>query len=486
MAAPGFGTSPFILPNSFDTPGNALQQGLAMQDRRDERKYEIDYRNQRNREADDWRKLNLIRDLTDLDKYQTGEAAADAIGNQSAADVLQRYTAMASTLSPSELQGRITQDMQKTIGGMQAMKGELVQSDKDINSLKQLYPGINTAKLRQEHRKEILGRRLKGDTDFENPLDVNPSSFQLNNPDFLSYFVDDPKKLFTESIRNPKFTEKGVAAAIGSPNQATVMEGDLPFFRKLNYDPKTDIKDGFLKKGINPQMDIIKEPTTFRGNQIEVLGKEPFSIFEENNPLELRSLARQKYPDYDLMSDAEKETARREVALDNVRAIDKSGFSFKSTTKPPHYSVNVGGSNSDQSNLNNIYERIKQKGLQRAKDYAEGNYFDNSLLKSDLDADELEVVLKGTQNKDLTPEGVKVIVEENGRIGVYNKDNGERLVYLNQTGTNLPKQANVAGKKASVEKGNEPYKPVTINPNPVGGKKRTYKGLDKDGNPIFE
>ena len=78
----------------------------------------------------------------------------------------------------------------------------------------------------------------------------------------------------------------------------------------------------------------------------------------------------------------------------------------------------------------------------------------------------MEVVLKGTQKKDLTPDDVKVIVEDNGRIGVYDKGNGQRLVYFNQTGTNLPKQANVAGKKESVNKGNQPFKPVTINPNP--------------------
>lgn len=133
------------------------------------------------------------------------------------------------------------------------------------------------------------------------------------------------------------------------------------------------------------------------------------------------------------------------------------------TTYPPAYVVNVNsGSNTDASNLNNIYERIKRKGLQRAQDYASGNYTDNSLGKSDLDGEELEAVIKATQNKDLTPDDVKVIVEADGKTGVYNKGTGERLVYLNQTGVNLPEQANTKGKQASVQIGNQEQKPTTI------------------------
>ena len=105
--ANGFGTSPFILPNMFDSPGNAFQQGLRDQERRAERKYEIDYRNQRNQEADDWRKLNLIQELSNVDKYQTGEAVADAIGNMKSQEILQKYTQLASTMSPAELQAKI-------------------------------------------------------------------------------------------------------------------------------------------------------------------------------------------------------------------------------------------------------------------------------------------------------------------------------------------------------------------------------------------
>lgn len=134
---------------------------------------------------------------------------------------------------------------------------------------------------------------------------------------------------------------------------------------------------------------------------------------------------------------------------------------------------NYGSTN----DLNNIYERIKQKGLQRVSDYKSGNYFDNSLESQDLNADELEVVSKVGSNYGLSPDEIKVIVEDNGRIGVYNKGDGKRLAYLNQTGVNLQKQANVAGKRASVAKGNEPFNPVTTENIKSKTDTYTYEGI---------
>src|SRR6476661_2708274 len=71
----------------------------------------FDYQLQKEKEADEWRKLNLIQDLTDLSKHQTGSDVANAIGNQHAAGILQKYTASAANMSPSELQAKVSQEM---------------------------------------------------------------------------------------------------------------------------------------------------------------------------------------------------------------------------------------------------------------------------------------------------------------------------------------------------------------------------------------
>ena len=72
------------LPDMFGSPGQALQNTIRYKEGQAERQYEIDYRNRKEQEAEDWRKLNLINDLTDL---QTMEAQNkyQALGNLNSA-----------------------------------------------------------------------------------------------------------------------------------------------------------------------------------------------------------------------------------------------------------------------------------------------------------------------------------------------------------------------------------------------------------------
>lgn len=474
MAAPGFGTSPFVLPNMFDKPGDALQQGLMMQERRNERQADIDFRNQRLKEADDWKKLQWIKDLTDVDKYQTGESVADAIGHMKMADVLQKYTLLAESTPLPELIHNVSKEVQNTHAGMQSMKDELMMGSKTLADLKSRFPSLDTKALDKYFREDSINRRIEGN-EFKNPIHVNPTNMRFDDPDFLAAFVTGDKATRDEIV-NPKLVEKGVQVGMGSPSSYTMMKGDIPFFRKRNFDPDKDVVGGFLKKGINPKMEMKSTVEKLGDQNVELLDQDAFDVFSENAKLEISAKAARTVPGFYNLSKQDREKVKRKIALDDIQALDQSGFSFGSATKPPSINVSTGGgSSSADANLNNIYQRIKEKGLQRVTDYKEGKYFDNSLEKTDLSGDELEVVLKATQDKNLTPDDVKIIVEDNGRIGVYNKGDGKRLVYLNQTGSNLPKQANVAGKKASVEIGNEPYKPVTA---PVGGKDKPKEKIN--------
>ena len=113
----------------FQAPGQALAARIEDKNRLNERKFELDYRNQKDREAEDWRKLNLIQDLTDISKYQTGSDVADAIGNRKVNEIFQKYTQSAGAMSPAELQANIQKDMSVIIGGMSAAKQELTQAD---------------------------------------------------------------------------------------------------------------------------------------------------------------------------------------------------------------------------------------------------------------------------------------------------------------------------------------------------------------------
>lgn len=448
--ATGYNRSPFVLPQMFQPPGQALDNALDRQMRQDELNYRREYQQQKDKENDEWKKLNLIQELTNIDKYNTGEAVADAIGHQKAQDIFGKYTALAGSLSPAELQYRIAQDIGKTTLGMQGMKDELVRSDAQIAQLQKLYPTIDAQRLTKELRNEVLGRRIEGN-EFSNPLKANvPSTFKLDDPDFLSYFLRDSKGL-TEAIRNPKNVED-VQVGMGSPSSYTMMKGKLNPFNELTYDPTADVKDGFLKKGVQPGMRVIQGKEKLKGADVDVLGEKPFALLEETSRLELAREARQKFPDYDLMSNAEKQTARRSAALDMVKSIDKSGFDFGSATKPPSIRVSTGGSSSGDANVNDVYNSIDEALKEQE---GKGSRW---LSVSVLNPDAKEVVMKAAklENEDLVAEDLQVIRGTDGTLRVF-ADGGQTFVnYVPRKATNIGKQPSVKEKRVVVEKGDVP------------------------------
>lgn len=475
MAGEGFNTSPFVLPSSFGTPGAALENALDRKERRDERQYQIDYRAAKDKEAEDWRKLNLIQDLTNLDKYQTGEAAADAVGFQKAHDIFQKYTAQAGNMSPAELQYKISQDIGKTTLGMQSMKDELMKSDAAIKQLKQIYPSLDVAGLTKEHRKEIMDRRIQG-SDFTNPVTVEPSKFKLDDPDFVSAFVKGSEAL-TKAIRNPSYVEKGVTVATGSPSSYTQMKGDLPYYRKLNFDPTKDIKEGFYKGKNQPGMDIKSSTVMFKGKPAEVLDEEAFKVLTSDPEAEigLRTEARKKYPDYDLMNNSEKELARREVAVDKIKTLDQSGFSFAGATKPPHYSstTNVYGGTGGE-NINDIYNEIKAESDQHT-----GGKTPLINLSTEAQKAIIEQA-RAINDKDITQEDIWVEHNKDGTLDIMkitepDRSGGVKIGVLTPKGVNITKQPGVKEKREVIQRSKIEQ-----------SKQKTYKGLDKNGNPIFE
>lgn len=469
MAA-GFGTSPFVLPQMFQPPGQALDNKLDRDFREKQTQAEWDWRKQRQQEQDDWRKLGLIQELTDIDKYQTGEAVADAIGHQKANELFSKYTSLSSSMSPAELQYKISQEIGATTNAMRALKDELILADQQVKARKTQFPSLDSGSLMRDVRADIINRRIRGN-ELANPMTISPSQLNLDDLEYISDYIDVNKGL-KDAVVNPKNIQKGVDVLTGSPSSYVKFKGDLPYYMKENFDRTKDFKEGFYSGKQEPTMSLrtttIPQGSFSGTNQpIEVLDEDAYiGLVSESSEVEpaLIKLAKTKYKNYSSMSNSEKEIAKRDVAKDFITPFSRNyQFRAESATKPPRISVNTGGgSSSEESNINNIYERIKKKGLQRVEDYKGGKYFDNSLDVSDLDGEELEAALKATKNSDLNPEDIKIIVEDNGRIGVYNKGDGKRLVYLNQTGTNLPKQANVKGKQASVQKGNESFKPITV------------------------
>ncbi len=462
--ANGYNTGSAVLPSLFGAPGDALQQAIQNRDRQKERDFEINYRLQKDKEADDWKKLGLIRELTDLDKYQTGEAAADAVGHQKMQELVSKYTSLAGKMSPAELQYNITQDTGKTISGMQGMKDELVQSEASIKKLKQQFPNLDSEELTKLVRAETVHRRIEGN-DFANPLKANaPSSINLSDPDFLSNFIDVNKSL-REAAVNPKNIQKGVSVLRGSPSSYTEYVGNLPFFMKDEF--KT--KEGFYNEKPEPQMSMKTETIpqgAFSGvdKPINVLDKNAYEgLISENSESEmaLRKLAKSKYSNYASMSDEEKEIARRDVATDFLKPYSENyKYRPKTATKPSHYSstTNVYGTGGE-ANINKVYEEIKSESSKHHEGKTPLTILSTEAQKAIIEQARSVNDSKLTQadiwvqdNKDGTLDIFKLTDPENRR--------GEKIGVLTPKGVNITKQVDVKAKKAVVEKANKEQKPA--------------------------
>lgn len=469
----GYNESSVVLPSMFGSPGDALQGVINSREREKDRQYRL----AKDAENDEWRKLGLIRELTDLDKHQTGSDVANAIGNTQASAILQKYTAAAKNMSPSELMAKVQADMSSTISGMEAMKNELAVSDEQLKLLKTQFPELDISSLAKDHRAEILGRRLKGET-FTNPLEVGQSTFDVANPEFLSRYIRGNKNL-AENIINPKGVED-TSVFTGSPEAYTKFTAKVPFWKKPNFE-QAALKEGFLKGKGEPALEL--KSTTIpadalpssNGKPFEVIDKDVYDRFAQDGKLNLELIAatRQRFPQYDNFNQTEKEYAKRNVLHDQIKALDQSNFHPVENRRPARTTVNVSsGSGATGATVNDVYGRIYNE-VKRLKDYGEDKIKPN-LLKGDEQKaiiDFIDNFNKGKTEGDekLKLEDTWVKLTDQDELIVLDKNN-QLLFTLPKLGTNLPKQANVKGKASVVAQG-EPDKgarPVKPKKDPLG------------------
>lgn len=342
MANGYYGDRAVKLPNMYQAPGQALAGRLDDISRQNERMYEIQYKEDKDREAENWRKLNLIQDLTDISKYQTGSDVADAIGGRKMGEIFQKYTESAGSMSPAELQANIQKDMGGLINGMNAAKQELTQADEQLKVLKQKYPSIDVSRLGSDYRSEILGRRIENN-DFKNPLLVGQSEFDVLNPDFLSKYTTGNKNL-SNAIINPQGVDM-MKVFRGSPSQYTEYTAKVPFWKKENFD-RSKVVNGFYNAG-EPKLDIkakaIPGVQSVNGQPFMAIDEDVYKRFSEDESLnlELTAATRQKFKDYDSFSPEEKSLAKRNVLYDKVKELDQSNYYPSDIKSPPRTRISL-------------------------------------------------------------------------------------------------------------------------------------------------
>jgi hypothetical protein len=357
MANGNLGSYAVSLPNVFQAPGQALQSATEQVQRQGEnlaqmqmRQQEIAERKAERDEAQLYRKMQTIQELSDLSKYQTANDVANAIGNKSANDIKAKYIALAKEgkAGLADIMEGVNKDIASTTEGMNALKIEGESFENFLKTLKTQFPDLDATALLTDYRKDVTGRRLKDGTSFINPIEVKQSDLvtNLSNPDYLSKYMRGGKNL-TEAITAPKGMEKS-SVFVGTPTENVKFEATIPFWKRPTFTPE-QAPGGFLQKGMQPSLEI--KASTLPPEAIPSSSKVPFKVIdtevydrfsqEPKTNLELIQATRDKFPNYDTFNPTEKEYAKRNVLFDKLSTLDQSQFYPTGSTRAPITNVNV-------------------------------------------------------------------------------------------------------------------------------------------------
>lgn len=447
------------LPNQFDKPGDVWQSAIERKDRtaerqaaqaeRDrafaERQREFDERQLDRNQQEEFRKIQMINEYTDLTKHQTGSDVANAVGDKIVRTQIPAFVEMAKKgASYSDLYGAIVKGVRNTATAMDGIKKELLEADSAAKLLKEKFgKSIDTDAVLKIARADIVNRRLDNEHSFVNPLTVPPSEFtsKLSDPRYLSQFVVSDEDLSNEII-NPKGMDE-IAVPSGTADAHNTYEAKIPYWKQANFTPEMLQKGGgFLPQGFVPQLKTKSEVIPLEKLPAEINEKKPFTVISKDvydkfvgndaKNLQLIAKTRKQFPNYDKFTDLEKEYAERNVLLNTIESLDRSNFRYKSTTKPARTSItnNIGGSSDIRFNdiAKQVDDALPKEGILpvTALPSEAREYFVNSVNKG--------------RTVGLDPNQLGVIKANDGSyriLDLQEDSKGDVMGVFSRTGTNL-------------------------------------------------
>jgi hypothetical protein len=195
------------------------------------------------------------------------------------------------------------------------------------------------------------------------------------------------------------------------------------------------------------------------------------------------------------LSHPKAEMVARAIAYDYLKPLTRGVIASRKeqTLSPQQIRINLTGSpyapqrSSDSGSgdvtINDVYSTIDSMATERRDQKARGlhkGYLQINLLDNDAQNVVLAEARKLTGNSQLGQDEIK-IVKEGDKLAIRYHGDGDTLIgYLTKKGVNTKAQPSVKEKRAVIQQGNQSPQPA----HPA--KKKVYKGLDKNGNPIFE
>lgn len=470
-------TSQFIIDETPYRESSGINQ---LNDNRN-RQEAIAYRNQKEKEADQLKKLNLIQDLTDLSKHQTGNDVANAVGNQHANEIFKKYTASAGSMSPAELQYNISKDMNNVIGGLDGMKNELATGDQQLTELKTKHPDLDISSLAKLQRADILHRRLNDKNEFNNPLEVAPPEFDLNNPELLAKFTNTTKDL-DKFISTAQGSDEPTNVYTGSPENYRKYTGKVPFWKVPAF-KEEDVSGDFLKKG-TPSLKIkgstIPAETlpSSNGKPFNIVDKDVYDQFsgDENKNRQLTKATMDAFPQYDTFNEQEKEYAKRNILYKKIETLDKNDFHLTDIKTPSAAMLKfyAGGSGGGKgaTEIRDVYNQVNSAITNKGEELPFG--LGKGVKLNDLDATSQRLILEYANKlvgTGMTQSDVALVKSSDGTVNMVDPNDGKVIAPIDFGDINVGAQPGIKEKRKVIEAINKTYE--------HGGKKYTHSQIEK-------
>lgn len=343
---------------------------------------------------------------------------------------------------------------QNAAGQLGQLSMGLNKLDQQIALTKKEYEGdkrINSGNIEMIARKKILDQLNEKGT-----VDPNVNYFDEALNEYPEFALTD-KSDYTVT----KFIPEEKQPLFGKYKQVNTRGATDEFDWKTDtYPVYYDFKDNGEQAA--PTITTRAEPSGLKdntGNEIPMLSEDAYGRFKATPSnvaaLNLR-IKKQHGKDIDLRSEEAEKLRRIEAYKDVERQKPRVNASRVEKAAPERsHSFYFGsgfGQGGAESQINNVYLRVKEK---LGKRRGQGQEF---LPASLLDQDEKDEVLKiaraAKADNDIAQEDLKLIEGNDGSIRIFGKDDNF-IAFMGETGTNLPRQADVKGKRAVVEKSNQ-------------------------------
>jgi hypothetical protein len=465
MANGNLGSYAVTLPNVFQAPGQALQSATEQVQRQGEnlaqmqmRQQEIAERKAERDEAQLYRKMQTIQELSDLSKYQTANDVANAIGNKNAFEIRKKYIDLArqGKVNDADIFEGINKEIASTAQGMNALKAEGENFENELKNLKQIMPKLDAPRLLRDYRKDVVNRRIEDGVSFKNPLEVQQSEFATNllDPDNLSDYLTDISDL-EKQVVSPKSVRE-MNLAVGSSKDFVPFEGKVPFFAEAVL-PEGYIEGDYLPKGFVPETrvksEIIPEIKKLTGLDFKVVPDDVYNNFADDpiGKTNVIALAKQKFPTYKNFTPVEKYNAQKNALYDYITQKNVSGFTSKERKVKADTNINIPKEGTPTVDL---WSGIKN--LVESKKEGFATPFNELPAKTQGIILEFARDASGKGKDELNQTNIVLKKNPQGEIAVYKYDNkkqllGNMIVPLSEQDVNIEAQATAAGKTQAIK-----------------------------------